>query len=84
MAIITDIPTDRTVFPQQYVRVERILTNKSEMFIEVGVYFNESLKDQPPHRIESVQGEFDMYSDLNLWQQAYVRIKQKYTDSIDC
>jgi len=84
MAIITDVPTDRTIFPQQYVRVERVNTDKNQMFVDVGIYFNESVKDLPPHRIEHVQGEFDMYSSDNLWQQAYIYIKNRWPEYTDC
>lgn len=84
MAIITDVPTDRTFFPQQYVRIDRVDVEKTQMRVDVGVYFNESMKDHPPHRIEHVYGEFDLYSELNLWQQAYVYVKQRWPEYTDC
>lgn len=84
MAIITDIITERTTFPQQYVRVEAVRTTKDFMFIDVGIHFSEELsKETPPHRIENIVGSFDMYSDQNLWQQAYVYIKARWPESTD-
>lgn len=84
MAIITDITTERTIFPQQYVRVESVRADKNMMFVDVGVHFSEeSSKESPPHRVEQVIGSFDMYSSKNLWEQAYDYIKnrwQNYTD----
>jgi len=84
MAIITDVPTDRTYFPQQYLRIERIDLNKTQMTVDVGVYFNQSMTELPPHRIEHVVGEFDLYSELNLWQQAYVYVKERWSNYTDC
>lgn len=84
MAIITDIVTDRTSFPQQYVRVEAVRADKAMMFVDVGVHLSEqSSKEVPPHRIEQVIGEFDLYSDKNLWQQAYEYIKRRWPDHTD-
>lgn len=84
MAIITDIPTDRTLFPQQYVRVDRVTTDKNQMQIEVGIYFNDTVTKLPPHRMEIVFGDFDMYSSENLWQQAYVFVKNRWPNNTDC
>ena len=81
MAIIADIITDRTTFPQQYVRVESVRTSKQHMFVDVGVHLSEQTsKEIPPHRIESVEGDFDMNSDKNLWEQAYEYIKQRWPE----
>ena len=84
MAIITDIITERTTFPQQYVRVEAVQTTKDQMRIDVGVHLSEeSSKEVPPHRIEHVMGEFDLYGDKNVWQQAYEYIKRRWPDHTD-
>lgn len=83
MAIIADVVTERTTFPQQYIRVDSVRTSKNEMLIEAGIYLSESLKDLPPHRAEILSGSFDMYSELNLWQQAYVVIKQNWPEYTD-
>lgn len=84
MAIITDVITERTVFPQQYVRVEAVRTDKNMMFVDVGIHLSEqSSKEVSPHRIEHVMGEFDLYSDKNLWEQAYIYIKNRWQDHTD-
>lgn len=81
MAIITDIITERTTFPQQYVRVESVRSEKEKMIVDVGVHLSEQTsREIPPHRIEHVEGPFDMYSELNLWEQAYQYIKQRWPE----
>lgn len=84
MAIITDVITERTTYPQQYVRVENVHVNKDTLTVDVGIHLSEeSSKEIPPHRIEHVDGPFDMYSELNLWEQAYVIIKQRWQTHTD-
>ena len=88
MAIITNVVDERgNMFEQQYVNVHRLLVNKDTMIVEAGVHHSEqSARDgAPPHRAEAIYSvPFDMNSDLNPWQQAYVAIKNRWPDSTDC
>lgn len=83
MAIIADVITETTTFPQQYIRVDSVRTSKTDMHITVGIYLREDLKDNPPHRAEILNGSFDMYAELNLWQQAYIVVKQNWPEHTD-
>ncbi len=85
MAIITHVPTDRTFFTDQYVRVDRIYINsKHEMTVEFGVYSNESTKDFPPHRMEHLTMPFDVEDTSNLWSKAYAEAKKIWPMAVDC
>lgn len=88
MAIITDIIDERGhLYPQQYVNVHRVLAQKTSMDIEVGVYLSQESAQAgiPPHRVDAVYAAaFDMNSEQNAWQQAYVAIKQRWPDGVDC
>lgn len=79
------IDTRGTDFGQQYYRVDSIETTKTSMRVLVGVYFSEqAAKDgQPPHTGLNVEGDFDMYSSENLWQQAYAHAKRYWPDAVD-
>jgi len=85
MAIIANVVTETgAIFPQQYIRVDNVTAHKDRVSIFAGIYMNEELKNTPPHRAEILYGEFDLYSELNLWEQAYIAIKQmwpEYTDA---
>jgi hypothetical protein len=89
MAIITNVIDERGfVYENQYVRIERaVITSKSSLETDLGVYFNKQLATdgQPPHRIETMSGEYDLLSSKNTWEQAYDLIKTRYhihTDDI--
>jgi len=82
MAIISNETDERGyVFENQYIKVESVRVTKTTMNIEVGVRFK--AEDELPHRVHNVEGEFDLESDKNVWEQAYVFIKQRWTDSQD-
>lgn len=84
MAIISDYFNGRTLYPNQYIRIEKIETDKNQMRIDVGVHISQEYSiNTPPHAIESLMCEFDLYSNKNLWEQAYVRIKQKWIEHVD-
>ncbi len=87
MAIRTNVTSDRGyVYKNQYLRVVRVITLKNTIEVHVGVYDNESdtiPEHMYPHTIEFVTGPFDLYSTQNLWQQAYVYVKQRWPDSVD-
>lgn len=87
MALIQTIVSERgVVYPDQYVRVDRVQAHKTNMDIEVGVYLaqQQAADGLPPHRTENFSGvPFDMYAPENLWQQAYAIIKLRWPESID-
>lgn len=87
MAIIKTIVSERgIVYPDQYIRVDRVQARKTDMDIEVGVYLTQQQAADgiPPHRIEAFFGvPFDMDAGLNLWQQAYAAVKQQWPDAVD-
>lgn len=85
MAVIKTITTERgVVFPDQYCRVDVVdVSNKNQMRFEVGVYLSQKSADLPPHRVELFNGDFDLYSDQNVWQQAYACLKTYWADAVD-
>jgi hypothetical protein len=84
MAVIKTITTDRgVVFPDQYCRVDEVTTDKTTMRYTVGIYFSRAATELPPHRVEMFEASFDLYSSLNVWQQAYEAIKVIWADTID-
>lgn len=86
MAIQNDYITERGIlFPEQYLRVDEIYTLKNQMTVTVGVYMNQEQASNgiPAHAADRLVGEYDMYSTKNLWEQAYVLVKQRWPDSID-
>ena len=84
MAVIRTITTDRgAVFPNQYCRIEEMTATKTTMSYNVAIYMSQDVTDMPPHRIETFNGEFNLYSPLNVLQQAYDHLKQQWPDAID-
>ena len=86
MAIITDVICERGHrYPSQYVRVDRVHAGKTTMVAEMGVYFTQqqAADGEPPHRVETVGGDFDMNSPLNAWQQAYALAKARWPEAVD-
>ena len=85
MAVINTVVGGRgTIFPNQYCRIEEVQARKTRMFYTVGVHFDqEHANEIPPHRTEVFEGEFDLFSPLNLWQQAYASLKQIWPDATD-
>jgi hypothetical protein len=86
MAIETDYITERGIlFPKQYLRVDEVYALKNEMTITVGVYMNQeqAVNGVPAHAADRVFGSYDMYSNQNLWEQAYALIKQRWPNAID-
>ena len=88
MAVIADIIDERgNIYARQYVNIHRLLVSKTRMDVEVGVYLTEeqARNGVPPQRGDLVfNAPFDMFSLLNAWQQAYIAIKQRWPDSVDC
>lgn len=81
MAIISGYPGERGLFfPDQYMRIDKIETSKDKMRIEVGIYTTQqgAIDGELPHSIEFVYGDFDMYSNLNLWEQGYAYVKNRW------
>lgn len=87
MAIIKTIVSERgIVYPDQYIRVDRVQARKTDMDIEAGVYLTQqqAIDGTPPHRAEGFMNvPFDMDAELNLWQQAYAAIKLQWPESLD-
>lgn len=84
MAVIKTIVSERgVVYPDQYCRIEEVMAFKTKMLYKVGIYLNQTATENPPHRIDTFNCDFDLYSDLNLWQQAYVHLKTVWSDSVD-
>ena len=85
MAIISHYFNGRTNYDDQYMRVERVDADKNTFRVQIGIYLNQqqALDGLPPHAIEEIQGDFDLYSTKNLWEQAYDRIKQKWQNYTD-
>lgn len=84
MAVINTITTERgVVFPDQYCRVDRADVTKTTMRYVVGIYFNQTATENPPHREEMFECAFDLFSDQNVWQQAYANLKQRWTEAVD-
>lgn len=84
MAVIYTFTTERgVVFPDQYCRIEEAVVDKNKMRYTVGVYFNKEATANPPHRAEIFETSFDLYSDQNVWQQAYNDLKTQWVDTVD-
>ena len=84
MAVIKTITTERgAVFPDQYCRIEEMGATKTTMTYSVSIYMNQSATQYPPHRIETFNGEFNLYSPLNVLQQAYDDLKTHWSDAVD-
>lgn len=85
MAIVRTIITDRgVIYENQYCRVDKVeIINKSNMQYTIGVYFNKDATSNFPHRAEIFESQFDLYNELNVWQQAYADIKGRWPDAID-
>lgn len=84
MAVIsTYIYNTGSVFENQYCRIEQVEVKKDKMKYEVGIYLGDYATDNPPHAIESFESSFDLYSDKNVWQQAYEDLKTHWTDTVD-
>lgn len=84
MALIKTITTERgVVYPDQYCRIEEAKVAKTQMTYQVGVYFNQAATENPPHRIDTFEAPFDLFSEQNVWQQAYADLKTKWTDAVD-
>lgn len=84
MAVIKTITTERgVVYPDQYCRIEEANTFKTKMLYKVGIYFNQEATVNPPHRIDIFNAPFDLYSQQNVWQQAYADLKTRWPDAVD-
>lgn len=84
MAVIKTITTERgVVYPDQYCRVESARVEKTQMQYDIGIYFNKSATENPPHRVDTFGAVFDLYSDQNVWQQAYENLKNIWPDAVD-
>jgi hypothetical protein len=84
MAVLKTIITDRgIIFPEQYCRIDEMSATKTHMSYSVGIYLNQQVSDNPPHRIEVFSGSFDLYSPLNVLEQAYTHLKTIWPDAVD-
>jgi hypothetical protein len=85
MAIIKTIVSESGfIFKDQYCRIEEATVfEKTTMRYTLGIYVSKEAITEPPHRAEIFQADFDLFSELNLWQQAYVDIKNRWTDAVD-
>ena len=87
MAIITNIIDERDhCYAQQYVNVHRLIAKKESMDVEIGIHQSEqsSRNGVPPHRIETIyDAPLDLTGELNAWQQAYARIKERFPEFVD-
>lgn len=84
MALINTIITDRgVVYPDQYCRVDQAYVTKNTMQYAVGIYLNQAATENPAHRVENFSCDFDLYSDQNVWQQAYADLKLRWTEAVD-
>lgn len=84
MAVLKSITTERgAVFPNQYCRIEEMTVTKTTMSYNVAIYMSQEFTSSPPHRVETFSGEFNLYSPLNVLQQAYGHLKQQWSDAID-
>ena len=88
MAIIATYIDDRHyVYPDQYINIHMVFASKSSMDVEVAIYHSQkSFEDgQPPHTTHTIRNvTFDMFDSKNLWQQAYVGVKEFWTEFTDC
>lgn len=84
MAVIKTIITDRgVVYTDQYCRVETARVEKTSMQYDIGIYSNQAATENPPHRLETFEAPFDLFSGQNVWQQAYADLKTKWVDAVD-
>ena len=86
MAIITDVYTARGLrFPSQYVRVQNIHVEKTQMTVTFEAFLTQeqAVNGELPHFTDMISGEFNMDSALNLWEQAYALAKQNWSDGVD-
>lgn len=84
MAVIQTITTERSVvYPDQYCRVDAVRVEKTRMQYDIGIYFNQSATENPPHRLETFEAPFDLFSEQNVWQQAYADLKTYWPDAVD-
>lgn len=84
MAVIKTITTERgVVYPDQYCRIEEAHTFKTRMIYKVGIYLNQEATSNPPHRLDTFHCDFDLFSDQNVWQQAYADLKSRWADAVD-
>lgn len=89
MAIKANYMANRgLLLTDQYIRVDRVIvTNKKTLDIEVGIYQSAEMaqKGLPPPIIDNFYGEYDIYDlKCNIWEHAYIIIKQQFSDAIDC
>lgn len=84
MAVIKTITTpEGVVFQDQYCRVLEVRVTKDRMHYLVGIYFNQAATENPPHRAENFEAPFDLFSEQNVWQQAYADLKTNWSDAVD-
>lgn len=86
MAIITDFISDRGyVYRNQYGRVEEAKVMKTKIYATFGFYESQHDAEQNecPHSAEILSGDFDLNSNLNVWEQAYAIAKIKWPNSAD-
>lgn len=74
-----------TDFGIQYYRVDKVEVTRNKLQALIGLYNTEQEAKNgiPPHTVIDVDGAFDMYSDKNLWQQAYAAAKAQWPDAQD-
>jgi hypothetical protein len=53
------------------------------MLYKVGIYLNQEATQRPPHRVDTFGAPFDLYSQQNVWQQAYADLKTRWADAVD-
>lgn len=84
MAVIKTIITERgVVYPDQYCRVDAARVEKNRMQYDIGIYFNQAATANPPHRLDTFDAPFDLFSNQNVWQQAYADLKTSWPDAVD-
>ena len=86
MAFIADFRNpDGYVYPKQYIRIREVLLGKDVMDIFFEVFLSPPQGDDTPHLIDRLlRRPYDMYSDMNVWQQAYAEVKPLFDSPIDC
>ena len=84
MAVIKTITTETgATFPDQYCRIDEMTATKAAMTYTVGIYLHQDVADLPPHRAIVFSGEFNLYSPLNVLEQAYAHLKRHWPDCKD-